>query len=261
MSVSSARRVEAIALQASYPDRTRKGRRSPHERRALRGVDLRVDAGEIVAVIGQNGSGKTTLLQVFAGVLSPVGGTVHTWGRVSTLIDLTAGMHRELTGRENAMTAGVLAGMRRAEVTAAMDDILGFTGIDLDALDSPLFTYSSGMGLRLGFSVAVYTEPDVLLVDEVLAVGDAAFQEQCLARVHELADAGTAVIVATHDLDLVRGHADRAVLLERGRIVGEGAPDLVVDDYLARALAQGTEVPTQRQRRRSARARNRLRRR
>jgi len=252
-------RVEAIDLHAAYPERTRKGRRSHQDRWALRGVNLRVDSGEIVGVIGQNGSGKTTLLNIIAGILEPVGGTVRTWGRVTTLINLTAGMHRDLTGRENALVAGVLGGLRRGEVLAVMDDILEFTGIDADVLDSPLFTYSAGMGLRLGFSVAVHTSPDVLLVDEVLAVGDAAFQDQCLERVQQLAAGGTAVIVVTHDLDLVRENADRIVLLEHGAVLNDGPPAVLVDEYLERAREQGARVRTGR--RRGGRGGTRIRRR
>jgi lipopolysaccharide transport system ATP-binding protein len=197
----------------------------------LRDVSLTVAPGRSLGVIGTNGSGKTTLLQVLAGVLRPTRGEVTVRGRVASLVDLSAGFHRDLTGRENVLVGGVLLGMSRAEVRARYDEIVAFSGLPADALDAPLSAYSAGMGLRLGFALVVHTDPDVLLVDEVLAVGDDHFRAQSLARVDELRAAGTALVLVSHDLGLVRARCDEVAVLERGELARVGSPEESVAYY------------------------------
>jgi ABC-type polysaccharide/polyol phosphate transport system ATPase subunit len=224
--------IEIDALWQGYHGATVRGwRRRGEPRWALRDVSLRVAPGECVGVIGGNGSGKTTLLQTVAGVILPLKGEVRVGGRIASLVDLSAGFHRELTGEENLLIGGVLLGVPRAEVKARWDDIVEFTGLSPEVLRSPLRTYSAGMGLRLGFSLVVHSLPDVLLVDEVLAVGDEDFRAKCMERVRDLQDGGCAVLLVSHDLDLVCETCDRAALLVNGEVDLEGEAEKVVARY------------------------------
>jgi ABC-type polysaccharide/polyol phosphate transport system ATPase subunit len=202
-----------------------------------------------MGVIGGNGSGKTTLLQTVAGVILPIEGEVRVGGRIASLVDLSAGFHRELTGEENLLIGGVLLGLPRSEVKERWDDIVAFTGLSPDVLRSPLRTYSAGMGLRLGFSLVVHSLPDVLLVDEVLAVGDEDFRAKCMARVREMQDGGCAVLLVSHDLDLVCDACDRATLLVQGQVEAEGAPEVVVGRYKELGLHVEKEEPAVQRRR------------
>ena len=225
--------VELDDVWVGFKKRLRRGLRPKTRSQAwgLRGVSMRVSPGELVGVIGPNGSGKTTLLQSIAGVLHPTRGEVRTAGRVSSLIDLTAGFHRELTGRENLAVQAALLGLPRDTVSERFDDIVAFSGLPEETLDSPLRTYSAGMGLRLGFALIAHSEPDVLVVDEVLAVGDEAFQHRCLRWLDKRREDGTAVVLVTHDLPLVEDHADRVVVLDRGEVCFEGGADEAVGWY------------------------------
>jgi ABC-type polysaccharide/polyol phosphate transport system ATPase subunit len=206
---------------------------------ALDGVDLDIAPGEAVAVIGPNGSGKSTLLKLTGGILKPTAGTVEVKGRVTALIELGAGFHPEITGRENILINGMLLGLERSEIEARMQEIVDFADIG-PFIDQPVKIYSSGMYVRLGFAVAVTAEPDVLLIDEVLAVGDEAFTRRCLDRLARMRGRGVTMVLVSHDLDLVTSFADRAVYLERGRIVAEGPADAVVARY--RSDAAGDAV-------------------
>ena len=197
---------------------------------ALDGIDLDVRPGEAVALVGPNGSGKSTLLKLVGGILRPTSGTVTVEGRVTALIELGAGFHPEITGRENVLINGMLLGLSRSEVEARLDDILAFADIG-DFIDRPVKTYSSGMYVRLGFAVAVAADPDVLLIDEVLAVGDASFNRRCLDRLAHLRRRGVTMVLVSHDLDLVEVFADRAVYLRSGHAVLAGPPDAVVARY------------------------------
>jgi ABC-type polysaccharide/polyol phosphate transport system ATPase subunit len=209
----------------------RRGRSGEHW--ALRDLDLAVPRSHVLGVIGSNGSGKTTLLQVVAGVLPPTRGSVTVRGRVGSLVDLSAGFHRDLSGRENLLIGGVLLGLSRAEVRRRQDEIIAFSGLDPKVLDWPLASYSAGMGLRLGFSLVVHTEPDVLLVDEVLAVGDDAFQRQCIDRVEALRTAGTAVMIVSHDMAMVTDRCDSVLVLSAGSAVFHGDPAAAVARHQA----------------------------
>jgi ABC-type polysaccharide/polyol phosphate transport system ATPase subunit len=197
---------------------------------ALDGIDLEITPGEAMALIGPNGSGKSTLLKLTGGILKPTAGTVDVNGRVTALIELGAGFHPEITGRENVFINGMLLGFERREIEARMQEILDFAGIG-SFIDQPVKIYSSGMYVRLGFAVAVATDPDVLLIDEVLAVGDEAFTRRCLDRLARMRQRGVTMVLVSHDLDLVTSFADRALYLERGRIVAEGPADAVVARY------------------------------
>ncbi len=197
---------------------------------ALDGVDLDIDAGEAVALIGPNGSGKSTLLKLISGILRPTAGTVAADGRVTALIELGAGFHPEITGRENAIINGMLLGLSRAEIERRLADIVAFADIG-DFIDQPVKTYSSGMYVRLGFAVSVAVDPDILLIDEVLAVGDAAFTRRCLDRIARMRRLGVTMVLVSHDLDLVCQLAGRAVYLNRGRVVADGPADAVVARY------------------------------
>lgn len=198
---------------------------------ALRGVDLDVAAGTAVGIVGVNGAGKSTLLRVIAGVLSPDEGTVALAGDVGSLLELGAGFHPDLTGRESAVLAGVIAGHSRREARRRVDWVCDFAGLDR-FIDRPLRTYSSGMQARLAFAIATESPRAILLVDEVLAVGDVAFQQRCLARLRELQQAGTTVVVVSHESELVRMLCERAVWLDAGQVVDDGRVDEVLDAYL-----------------------------
>ncbi len=197
---------------------------------ALGDIDLAVEPGEVVALLGPNGSGKSTLLKLAGGIFRPTSGRVQTEGRITALIELGAGFHPEITGWENVIINGMLLGLSRREVEQKMDDILEFAGIG-DFIDRPVKTYSSGMYVRLGFAVAVAVDPDILLIDEVLAVGDEAFVARCLDRLARMRRRGVTMILVTHDLDMAATFADRGIYLDHGRVVADGPTDQVVARY------------------------------
>jgi len=197
---------------------------------ALEGVDLEISPGEALAIIGPNGSGKSTLLKLVSGILQPTSGQVSTSGRVTALIELGAGFHPEITGRENVIINGMLLGLTRRQIEGRLDEIVEFADIG-DFIDQPVKVYSSGMYMRLGFAVAVAVDPDILLIDEVLAVGDATFTRRCLDRLAHLRRRGVTMVIVSHDMDLVTQIADRAIYLNRGVVVSEGSSDAVVARY------------------------------
>lgn len=208
---------------------------------ALDGVSFAVGAGEAFGVIGGNGSGKSTLLKVVAGILKPTSGRVEALGRVAALIELGAGFHPEISGRENVYINGAVLGLSRKQIDRRFDDIVEFSGLG-DFIEEPVKNYSSGMYVRLGFAVAVHTDPDVLLVDEVLAVGDEAFAHRCIRRIEELLAAGRTLLFVSHALDLVEDLCDRVLWLDEGRARLLGSPRRVVDAYRqAVAEAEGRE--------------------
>lgn len=198
--------------------------------KALDDVSFTVDKGESFGVVGGNGSGKSTLLKVVAGILKPSSGRVVADGRVAALIELGAGFHPEITGRENIFINGAVMGLSRREIEDKFDDIVEFSGLG-GFLDEPVKNYSSGMYVRLGFAVAVHTEPDVLLVDEVLAVGDESFAHRCIRRIEELLADGRTLVFVSHGLDLVEEICDRVLWLDGGRPRELGEPRRVIDAY------------------------------
>ena len=198
---------------------------------ALRDVTLDLGRGRMVGLIGSNGSGKSTLLKVIGGILKPTAGVVAVTGRVSALIELGAGFHPDFTGRENIYVNGVLLGLSRAEIRERFDEIVGFAGL-APFIDSPVKTYSSGMYMRLGFAIAVTVDPDVLLIDEVLAVGDEAFQHRCVGKIQEFKARGKTIVLVSHDLGSVERLCDEAVWLDGGRLMARGETREVVGRYL-----------------------------
>jgi ABC-type polysaccharide/polyol phosphate transport system ATPase subunit len=216
-----------VRLLAVFDPRLRERR---HEVWALRDVDVHLRRGESLGLIGPNGSGKSTLLRIMAGILPPTAGRVEVAGTVAPMLELGVGFHPELTGRENVYLSTSLLGWGQRQTDALYDRIVAFAELE-EFMEAPVKTFSTGMAMRLGFAVATQVDADVLLVDEVLAVGDRAFQEKCLARMAEVRARGRSIVVVSHDLELVRRFCDRACLLVDGRIVAEGAPGEVADRY------------------------------
>lgn len=189
--------------------------------RALDDVSLQIRQGEAVGLLGYNGSGKSTLLKLLSGVMLPDSGSIGMRGRVAGLIEVGAGFHPDLTGRENVYLNGAILGMSEEEIERKFDEIVAFSEIE-KFIDTEVKFYSSGMFLRLAFSVAAHSEPDIFLIDEILAVGDEPFQKKCIAKVTELREQGQTLVVVTHDLDMVQRVCDRGVVLERGNLVLDG---------------------------------------
>jgi lipopolysaccharide transport system ATP-binding protein len=222
----------ADAAGRLVPGRRRGARRASHtELWALRGVDFEIERGDVVGVIGRNGAGKSTLLKILTRVTRPTTGSLHGWGRVGSLLDVGTGFHPELTGRENVFLSGAVLGMRRAEIVRKFDQIVEFSGVE-HMLDTPVKRYSSGMYVRLGFSVAAHLEPDIFVIDEVLAVGDAPFQGRCLELVRDLSREGTTVLLVSHNLGTVSSFSRSGLLLEEGRIAAQGPVAEVVRTYV-----------------------------
>lgn len=207
-------------------------RRTVRRKAALAGVSLRVAAGETLGVIGVNGAGKSTLLKVIARITPPDEGRIVVRGRLSALIEVGAGFHPELTGRENVMLHGSILGLERRLLRRGMHSIAEFAGLS-DSMDIPVKQFSTGMYARLGFAVAVFDDPRVLLVDEVLSVGDEAFRQRCYDRIRELMAQGTAILFVSHDLPAVDRIAGRAVWLDEGRIRQQGAAPDITHAYRA----------------------------
>jgi ABC-2 type transport system ATP-binding protein/lipopolysaccharide transport system ATP-binding protein len=205
---------------------------------ALRDVSFEVETGQAVGVIGANGAGKSTLLKILSRITQPTQGASRTRGRLGSLLEVGTGFHPELTGRENVYLNGAILGLRRREITRRFDEIVEFSGVER-FLDTPLKRYSSGMYLRLAFAVAAHVEPEIMLVDEVLAVGDARFREKCLGKMTELGREGRTVLFVSHDLGAITRLCDRAIWLADGRIVSDGAAAQVVEAYLRDALPGG----------------------
>ena len=203
---------------------------------ALRDVSFEIPTGGVFGLIGQNGSGKSTLLKCMARILTPDEGRITVDGKISALLELGAGFHQELSGRENVYLNGSILGLSKKEIDRKFDEIVDFAGLD-QFIDTPVKNYSSGMYVRLGFSVAINVDPDVLLVDEVLAVGDEAFQRKCDEKFADLRDAGKTIVVVSHSLSTVRTMCDEAAWLEHGVMKEIGAPGLLIEKYV-----EGTHV-------------------
>ena len=209
---------------------------------ALKDVSLHVEEGETVALMGLNGSGKSTLLKLISGVLQPDAGTVRTRGRVAGLIEVGAGFHHDLSGRDNVYLNGAILGMTEQQIDEMFDSIVEFSEIG-EFIDTEVKFYSSGMYLRLAFSIAVHTDPEVFLIDEILAVGDEPFQRKCISKIKELAAAGKTLFVVSHDLDLVSTICERGILLEHGEVIMDGEVHGVVKELRRRsAESAGSEA-------------------
>lgn len=198
---------------------------------ALRDVCFSVPQGQTLGVIGDNGSGKSTLLKLLVGILQPDAGTISTRGQVSSLLELGAGFEPEYTGRENVFLYGALLGLRQRDVAARFDEILDFSELG-DFIEYPVKNYSSGMYMRLGFSVAVHLRPDILLIDEILAVGDTAFQQKCFQHLNTLRREGCTIVLVSHDLESVARFCDRALWIDRGHVRADGPTEPTIEDYI-----------------------------
>ena len=238
-------RVFEIRLVRSRSLKATLLRREPAVKRelwALRDVDFDVEPGEAFGIVGQNGSGKSTLLKLIAGIFSPTRGTLQVGGRVGSLIEIGAGFHPEFTGRENVYLNSAIYGIPRGYVDNHLDEIIGFAELESFA-DMPVKTYSSGMFMRLGFSVAMHINPDILLLDEVLAVGDEAFQQKCFGKIWDFKRAGGSIVFVSHNAAAVERICDRAMLLDEGRVVERGTAEEVLRAY-HRRLAMESEAAT-----------------
>ena len=197
---------------------------------ALRDVSFEVNRGEALGIIGQNGAGKSTVLKLLYNITTPSKGRILINGRLAALIEVASGFHPDLTGRENVYLNGSLLGMKRSEITRKLDSIVDFAGV-ATFIDTPVKRYSSGMYLRLGFAIAAHLDPDILLLDEVLAVGDAEFQSKCIQRINQLRRDGTTIVFVSHNLGAVESLCDRVLLLRRGEIACSGPPRYVISEY------------------------------
>ena len=200
------------------------------EFQALKDINLDIPKGTIFGIIGQNGSGKSTLLQIITGIIRPTSGTVKVKGRISALLELGAGFHREFTGRENVFLQGTLMRMKREEIERNFDEIVSFADIG-DFIDQPVKTYSSGMYARLAFATSINVNPDILIIDEVLAVGDDMFQRRCHRKLEEFKNLGKTIIFVSHSLRVVTKICNRAILLDKGNILETGNPEDLVNTY------------------------------
>jgi ABC-type polysaccharide/polyol phosphate transport system ATPase subunit len=198
---------------------------------ALRDLSFDVKPGEVLGIIGHNGAGKSTALKLLNKIMDPTSGAVRTTGRIGALIEISAGFHQDLTGRQNIYLQGAIMGMRKAELERKFDEIVAFAGVE-DFLDTPVKRYSSGMNARLGFSIAAHLEPDVLIIDEVLSVGDAAFQQKAFARIKHMATGGAPVVLVSHQLDRIAELCTKAILLDHGAVRAEGTAEHCIRNYL-----------------------------
>jgi lipopolysaccharide transport system ATP-binding protein len=205
---------------------------------ALTDVNLAIEQGELIGIIGHNGAGKSTLLKILSRVTKPTTGQVELFGRIGSLLEVGTGFHPDLTGRENIFLSGAILGMRRAEIERKFDEIVAFSELE-KFIETSVKWYSSGMYVRLAFSVAAHLEPEILMMDEVLAVGDAAFQQKCLDKMHDIRQQGRTILFVSHDMAAITRLCKRVVLLESGKIVADGSPGEIVNHYLNSRLKTG----------------------
>jgi lipopolysaccharide transport system ATP-binding protein len=199
---------------------------------ALKDISFDVKQGEVIGLIGGNGAGKSTLLKILSRITGPTEGKAEVFGRMSSLLEVGTGFVGDLSGRENVYLSGAILGMRKSEIDRRFDEIVEFSGVE-EFIDTPVKRYSSGMHVRLGFSVAAHLEPDILVVDEVLAVGDAVFQQKCLGKMGDVAKAGRTVVLVSHNMAAMQGMCSKCYLLKGGHLVAEGAPRAVIEQYMA----------------------------
>lgn len=200
-------------------------------RTVLKNINITIEKGETVALIGTNGSGKSTLLKLMTKIIFPTIGEIETCGKLTSLLELGAGFHPDFTGRENIYFNAAIFGLTKKEIDARIDDIITFSELE-EFIDNPVRTYSSGMYMRLAFSVAINVDAEVLLIDEILAVGDQHFQEKCFKKLEELRDSEKTIVIVTHSLDTVKNLANRAIWVYDGEVRLDGKPELVIEEYL-----------------------------
>ncbi|MGV3721633.1 MAG: ABC transporter ATP-binding protein [Actinomycetota bacterium] len=229
--------------QFQFPPKTRQ-QANDKTLEALSQVSFQVELGEVVGIIGRNGAGKSTLLKILSRITEPTSGRARVRGRVASLLEVGTGFHAELTGRENVYLNGAILGMRRQEIRQRFDEIVAFAGVE-KLIDTPVKRYSSGLFLRLAFSVAAHLEPEILIVDEVLAVGDAAFQAKCLGRLGKAAGEGKTVLFVSHNMPSVRALCTRSLWLHEGRLRFDGSPGEAIDRYLQAHVAPSEGVDLQ----------------
>jgi lipopolysaccharide transport system ATP-binding protein len=237
---STLRETLTNAMLSRRPSTRKNGNASPGTIWALRDVSFEVQPGEVVGIIGRNGAGKSTLLKILSRVTEPTLGRVKLFGRVGSLLEVGTGFHPELTGRENIFLNGSILGMSRKEISRRFDEIVAFAEVER-FVDTPVKRFSSGMYLRLAFAVAAHLEPEILIVDEVLAVGDAAFQQRCLGRMREVATEGRTVLFVSHNMGAISRLCERCLLLDQGRLVSSGATTQVVQTYMSGGMAHRAE--------------------
>lgn len=201
------------------------------ERTILRNIDLNINKGETVALIGTNGSGKSTLLKLMTKIIYPTKGRITTTGKLTSLLELGAGFHEDFTGRENIYFNASIFGLTKKEIDNRLNDIIEFSELQ-EIIDNPVRTYSSGQYMRLAFSVAINVDADILLIDEILAVGDRHFQDKCFAKLNELKKCNKTIVIVSHDLDSIKKLCDRAVWIKNGKISLDGEPNKVIEEYL-----------------------------
>jgi lipopolysaccharide transport system ATP-binding protein len=225
------RLTETLWNAFSDPLRRKRGQAREDDFWALRDISFEVPRGSVVGVIGRNGAGKSTLLKILSRITEPTLGRAELRGRVGSLLEVGTGFHPELTGRENILLSGAILGMKRSEISRKFDEIVAFADVD-QFLDTPVKRYSSGMKVRLGFAVAAFLEPEILFIDEVLAVGDAEFQKKCLGKMSEIGKTGRTIIFVSHSMPGIQRLCDRAILLDHGRVVVDGSTHEVIRRYL-----------------------------
>jgi len=232
---------ELFSSAIRRPLRRRAASDGPTEFWALRDVSFEVPAGAAVGVIGRNGAGKSTLLKILSRITEPTAGTAELHGKVASLLEVGTGFHPELSGVENIFLSGAVLGMRREEIRRKFDEIVDFSGIESQFLDTPVKRYSSGMQVRLGFAVAAHLEPEILLIDEVLAVGDAKFQAKCMGKIEEIGKTGRTVIFVSHNMPAILRLCPHAILLDHGRVITDGPSHEAVRMYLESDLGRSSE--------------------
>lgn len=231
-----------LSLRESMSNIFKANNKTTKELWALKDVSFNVDQGESIGIIGRNGAGKSTLLKILSKITPPTSGLIKARGRVASLLEVGTGFHPELTGRENIYLNGSILGLRKQEIDSRFDEIVDFAGTE-QFLETPLKHYSSGMKLRLAFSVAAFLEPEIMVIDEVLAVGDAAFQKKCLGKMNEVTQSGRTVIFVSHNMGAIRQLCPRTIVLEKGQVQFDGNSDEAVDFYLKESKAIADSIP------------------
>jgi lipopolysaccharide transport system ATP-binding protein len=229
---------EVLGGLVTAPFKNRKSGNGHQTIWALSNINLEIGQGELVGIIGHNGAGKSTLLKILSRVTRPTTGAVELFGRIGSLLEVGTGFHPDLTGRENIYLSGAILGMRRSEIDRKFDEIVAFSELE-KFIETSVKWYSSGMYVRLAFSVAAHLEPEILMMDEVLAVGDAAFQQKCLDKMHDIRQQGRTILFVSHDMTAVTRLCKRVVLLEKGKVTCDGGPREVVQHYLSSSLKTG----------------------